>query len=284
MQRVISNNDMNDPGEARLPVLDGITRKFLTAIFEALRPKDAIVITGSCVAALTLEKENHAFFLPGDIDVFVKQNLKLEDEIFDRYYLLTHILRPLSQVESIDWQPAEIPIKEGLHPERKKYGNCRLHILDIMEFTLLHPDGKDLPVNRPKIQIIVVADDSPTPPELPSFCLTPFERKVVTSFDFDIVQGAYNPGSDHVTFAYTDTKENILRMQFWYICNSKRSFNLPSAIQRIKKYRDRGFTLLGFRDLLHPRLAISLVQFRIFEPPPFERDSDPDEDDNGLDL
>jgi hypothetical protein len=62
---------MNDPGEARLPVLDGITRKFLTSIFEALRPKDAIVITGSCVVALTLiEKENYGSHYTNYISIF----------------------------------------------------------------------------------------------------------------------------------------------------------------------------------------------------------------------
>jgi hypothetical protein len=80
---------------------------------------------------------------------------------------------------------------------------------------------KDPAVNHPKIQIIVVADDSPTPtPEdLSLFYLTPFERKIVTSFDIDIVQGAYNPNSSGIIFAYSDTKDNIQKMEFWYICD-----------------------------------------------------------------
>jgi hypothetical protein len=95
MQRIISNNDMNNLGEG-LPVLDSITRKFLQEAFKVLSHKEAIVITGSCVVALPLRPS----FLPGDIDVFVKQDLKLEDQIFDHY-----ILVPLSTEEGIPLHP-----------------------------------------------------------------------------------------------------------------------------------------------------------------------------------
>jgi hypothetical protein len=262
MQRIISNNDMTDSGEGP-PAFDWITRTFLKTIFKALRSKDAIVITGSCVVAHTLEKEGLASFLPGDIDVFVKQNLKLEDEIFDRSFLISDILFPLLQAEGIHWQPRHIPIKDGLHSEFKKYGNCKIDIVNIIEFSLFRNDSA---ANRPKIQIIVVADDSPTPQELSLFRLTPFERKVVTSFDIDIVQGAYNPISSCITFANSDTKDNIVKMKFWYICDSMRPFRLSSVIERIQKYTDRGFTFIGFRDIIDPHLAILLPKFEITMP------------------
>jgi hypothetical protein len=262
MQHTISNNDMNNPGEGRL-VLDEITRKFLKVIFKALRPKDAIAISGSCVVALTLEKHGLPSFLPGDIDVFVKQNLKLEDQIFDRYFLHNHILIPLL-ANGICSQPKDIPIREF---QKYGYGDCNIDILHIIEISL-HEDGEDAAVNRPKIQIIIVADDSPTPEELPLSYLTPFERKVVTSFDIDIVQGAYEPNFDHIVFACSDTKQNILDMKFWYICDRKRPLTLLSAIQRLQKYIDRGFHFMGFRDVIHPDLAIFLGRFRISEPQP----------------
>jgi hypothetical protein len=269
MQRIISNNDMTSSGEGP-PAFDWITHRFLQKLFKALRSKDAIVITGSCIVAHTLEKQGLASFLPGDVDVFVKENLKLEDEIFDRSFLISDILLPLEE-EGIHWQPRHIPIKDGLHPEFKKYGNCKIDIVHIIEFTLFR---KDLAANRPKIQIMVVADNSPIPQELTLFCLTPFERKIITSFDIDIVQGAYNPINSSITFAYRDTKDNIQKMEFWYICDSMRPFRLSSVIKRIQKYTDRGFTFIGFRDIIDSDLAILLPKFEITMPQPFEHDVD----------
>jgi hypothetical protein len=283
MQHIISNNDMINSREGS-PTFDWITRKFLKKIFKVLRPKDAIVITGSCIVAYTLEKQCLASFLPGDIDVFVKENLKLEDEIFDRSFLISDILFPL-QAEGIYSQPRHIPIKDGLHPRFKKYGNCKIDIVHIIEFSLFQKDPavnqfglfrEDPAVNHPKLQIIIVADDSPTPtPEdLSLFYLTPFERKIVTSFDIDIVQGAYNPNSSGIIFAYSDTKDNIQKMEFWYICDPMRPFKLASVIERIQKYTDRGFTFVGFRDIIHSDLAILLPKFEIMMPEPFEHDVD----------
>jgi hypothetical protein len=270
MQHIISNNDMTNFGEGP-QALDWITRRFLKKMFQALRSKDAIVITGSCIVAHTLEKQGLASFLPGDIDVFVKQNLKLKDEIFDRSFLVSDILLPLEAEGGIHWQPSPIPIKDGLHHEFKKYRNCKIDIVHIIEFSLFR---KDSAVNRPKIQIVVVADDSPVPEELPLFCLTPFERKVVTSFDIDIVQGAYNPISSGIIFAWSDTKENIQKMEFWYICDSIRPFTLSSVIERIQKYTDRGFQFMGFRDIIHPDLTMTLSKFKMTMPQPFAEDMD----------
>jgi hypothetical protein len=205
MQHIISNNDMNNVKKGLPPpILDEITHRILCTAFERLRWKDAIAITGSCVVA-PLHNQGLPSFLPGDIDVFVRQNLKLENQIFDRYYLHFYILA-LLLAEGIHWQPKEIPIKKGLPPNLKKYSICNIDILHIIEISLFQ-DGEDVAVNRPKIQIIVVEDDSPsTPFDLSLFCLTPFERKVVTSFYINIVQGAYNPNVGGITFAYTDTK------------------------------------------------------------------------------
>ena len=233
-----------------------------------LRSKDAIVITGSCIVAHTLERQDLDSFLPGDIDVFVKQNLKLEDEIFDRTFLVSNILRPL-QAEGIEWLPKDIPVKDGLHSELKKYGNCRIDIVHIIEFSVF---SKDHAAIHPNIQIIVVVDDSPTPDELAPFCLTPFERKVVTSFDIDIVQGAYNPIEKSIIFAYNDTENNIRNMKFWYICDSLRPFRLKSDIERVEKYTARGFTWMGFKDIVDPDFAISLGKFVMTKPEPFEHD------------
>jgi hypothetical protein len=275
MQHIISNNDINNVEEGLPPpVLDDITRRFLWTAFKVLRSKDAIAITGSCVVALTLQNHGLPTFLPGDIDVFVKQNLELENQIFDRFFLHLHILTPLL-AEGIDWQPKEIPIKKGLPANLKKYSNCNIDILHIIEINLFQV-GEDVAVNRPKIQIIIVEDDRPsTPSDLSLFYLSPFERKVVTSFDFDIVQGAYNPNIGSITFAYTDTKQNILGMKFWYICNPGRPFRLPSAIERIKKYTDRGFVFMGFRDIDHPDIAISISKFTMCNPQAFLFGSDP---------
>ena len=121
---------------------------------------------------------------------------------------------------------------------------------------------------------MVVADNSPIPQELTLFCLTPFERKIITSFDIDIVQGAYNPINSSITFAYRDTKDNIQKMEFWYICDSMRPFRLSSVIKRIQKYTDRGFTFIGFRDIIDSDLAILLPKFKITMPQPFEQDVD----------
>jgi hypothetical protein len=134
MQHIISNNDMNNSGEGP-PAFNWITHRFLQKIFKALPSKKAIVITGSCIVAHRLEKQGLASFLPGDIDVFVKENLKLEDEIFDCSFLISDILLPL-QTEGLHWQPRHIPIKDGLHPEFKKHGNCKIDIVHITEFSL----------------------------------------------------------------------------------------------------------------------------------------------------
>jgi hypothetical protein len=274
MQRIISNNDMNNPREG-LPVLDSITSKLLNKAFEVLRPRDAIAISGSSVVALTLQNHGLSSFLPGDIDVFVKQDLKLEDQVFDRHFLHWHILAPLL-AQGIHWEPKEIPIRNGLPSNVKKYRAMTIDVLHIIEIGLFQ-DGKDVAANRPKIQIIIVADDTPVPQELSSLSLTPFERNVVTSFDIDIVQGAYNPNTGRVTFAHPDTQQNILRMKFWYICDSRRSFRLSSVIKRIKKYTDRKFHFIGFRDIIHEQVAISLGQFTMSELLPFEPDTDPQE-------
>ena len=276
MQRTISNNDMNDLAQGP-PVLDDITRKFLMEAFKVLRQRDAIVITGSCVVALTLENRNLPSFLPADIDVFVKQNLQLDGEIFDRYFLYFHILVPL-WTKGIHTQPRDIAVKAS---NFKKYSNCKINILQIMEIALCQ-DGEDVAINRPKIQLIVVADDSSIPQELPLLYLTPFERKVVTSFDIDIVQGAYNPNSGLIKFAYNDTKQNILEMQFWYICDPDRPNRLSSALERIKKYTDRTFTFKGFRDINQPHLAIFLTKYRLSEPQSFLLDTDSNKGQNGL--
>jgi hypothetical protein len=55
MQRIISNNDMDD-SRSGPPILDPTTCKFLETIFNVLRKEDAIVVTGSCVVALTLQR------------------------------------------------------------------------------------------------------------------------------------------------------------------------------------------------------------------------------------
>jgi hypothetical protein len=259
MQHIISNNDMTD-SEEWPPTFSLVTNRFLKKIYQVLRPKDAIVITGSCIVARTLEEQGLPSFLPGDIDVFVKEKLKMEDDIFNRSFLITNILLPL-EVEGIQWQPRHIPMKDGgLHFKSILYGNCTIDIVDIIEFSLFK---SDLATNDPKIQIIVVADDSLIPKKLPSFCLTPFEHNVVTSFDIDIVQGAYNPITSAIIFEYNDTEENIRNMEFWYICDPKRPFLLSSAIQRIQKYTDRGFTFRGLRDFNDPDLALLLPQFQI---------------------
>jgi hypothetical protein len=46
-----------------------------------------------------------------------------------------------------------------------------------------------------------------------------------------------------------------------------------------KKYIDRGFTLKGLKDIMHPHLSTFLTKFRLSELPPFE----PDIDSNALD-
>ena len=86
MQHAVSNDDLTAPHENQVPVLDSVTSKFLIKAFKVLRPRDAIAITGSCVVAKTLQQENVPSFLPGDIDVFVKENLNFEHEIFDRFF------------------------------------------------------------------------------------------------------------------------------------------------------------------------------------------------------
>jgi hypothetical protein len=225
MQHIISNNVMTNSREEGAPAFDGITHRFLQHIFATLRPKDAIVITGSCIVAYTLEKQGLSSFFPGDIDLFVKENLTLEHAIFDRSFLIFNVLAPLEN-EGIHWQPKNIQVTNGLHPAFKKYGNCKIDIVHIIKFSLFRNNPA---ANCPKIQIIVVADNSPIPESLPTFGMTPFERKVITSFDIDIVQGAYNPNRSCITFAYSDTEENIEKMEFWYICNVMRPFRLSST-------------------------------------------------------
>jgi hypothetical protein len=274
MQHCISNNDMMNDGRQRRPVLDHITSLFLRKAFKVLRDKDAIVITGSCVVALTLQKQERPSFRPGDIDVFVKQNFQLDNQIFDRCFLDRHILIPLLLEEGIHSEPKDILVKPGPSCDFKKYNSCMINILQIMEFSLFE-EWEEVAVSRPKIQIIVVEDDSPIPLELPPpFYLTPFERKVVTSFDIDIVQGAYNPNSELVTFALSDTEWNIFQRKFWYICDSRRSFSLSSMMERITKYTDRGFIWEGFKDFIDPHRAISVTKYRLLKPRSFEIDTD----------
>ena len=266
MKRIISNNDMNNPGEGH-HVLDLITRKFLKKMFVLLREKDAIAITGSCIVALTLEQHGYPSFLPGDIDVFVKQDLKLEDQIFDRYFLHSSILLPLS-IEGINWQPKEIPITKSLTSKYTKYRSCKINILHIIEISLFQ-QNKEVNaeiVNRPKIQIIIVGDETDILQELPVLSLTPFEKKVINSFDIDIVKGIYNPMTDGIVFAHPDIKQNVLNMRFWYICDVERSFSLLSTIERVKKYSDRGFTWKGFKSIDNPSLTISSAKFKLTDP------------------
>jgi len=264
MKRIISNNDMNNPREGHF-VLDSITRKFLKKMFGLLRDKDAIAITGSCIVALTLEQEGYPSFLPGDIDVFVKQDLKVENEIFDRHFLHSSILLPLLSIEGINWQPKEIPITKSLSSKYAKYRSCKINILHIIEICLFQ-ENKEVNaeiVNRPKIQIIIVGDETDIPQELPVLSLTPFEKKVVTSFDIDIVKGTYNPMTNGIVFAHPDIKQNVLTMRFWYICDVDRSFSLFSTCERVKKYIDRGFTFQGLKDIDNPSIRIATPKFEI---------------------
>ena len=267
MKRIISNNDMNNPGEGHPPVLDLITRKFLKKMFVLLREKDAIAIMGSCIVALTLEQHGDSSFLPGDIDIFVKQDLKLEDQIFDRYFLHSSILLPLS-IEGINWQPKEIPITKSLTSKYTKYRSCKINILHIIEISLFQ-QNKEVNaeiVNRPKIQIIIVGDETDILQELPVLSLTPFEKKGITSFDIDIVKGIYNPMTDGIVFAHPEIKQNVLNMTFWYICDVERPFSLLSTIKRVKKYSDRGFTWKGFKSIDNPSLTISSAKFKLTDP------------------
>jgi hypothetical protein len=64
-------------------------------------------------------------------------------------------------------------------------------------------------------------------------------------------------------------------MKFWYICDPGRPFRLLSAIERIKKYTGRGFVFMGFRDIIHPDIAISIAKFRMCNPQPFLLGTDP---------
>jgi hypothetical protein len=157
-------------------------------------------------------------------------------------------------------------------------------MVEIMEFGLRRDEeneGDPAVLRRPKIQIIVVGDECPIPQEFPSSSLTPFERKVVTSFDLDIVQGAFNPLSNQVTFAYDDTEENIIKMRFWYMWDAGRSCTLISVIERIKKYTERGFAWIGFRCINNPELAIILNNYRLSQPLPLVPDIDFNREDNG---
>jgi hypothetical protein len=67
MQHIISNNYMTNPGEEGPAPFDEIIHSFIQQIYARLRPKDAIVITGSSIVAYTLENQGLASFLPGDI-------------------------------------------------------------------------------------------------------------------------------------------------------------------------------------------------------------------------
>jgi hypothetical protein len=278
VQRMISNNDMDDSPSGPA-ILDGTTLLFLKTIFNVLQQEDAIVITGSCVVAFMLQKMDLPSFLPGDIDIFVKQNIHQqnnEEGIFDRYFLKLHILAPLFEQHHILTQPDYIPIKNG--PVFQKYMNCKLDILQIMEFGLIKM-GESVPVNnRPKIQIIVVGGNCPIPPEPPlRGLLSLFERKVVTSFDLDIVQGAFHPEINNVTFLFPDTLSNIRKKRFWYVCDSGRPFGLDTMMPRVQKYIDREFRLMGFKDIMHPGLKIYLTEFSLSKlSSPFEPDIDID--------
>lgn len=274
MQHAVSNNDLTGPDENQVPVLDSVTSKFLSKAFKVLRPRDAIAITGSCVVAKTLQQEGAPSFLPGDIDVFVKENLNFEHDVFDRLFLLNYILLPLKKTQGINWQPKEIPIRQGVSSVFQKYANCKINILHIIEICLFQKGEKD--VNRPKIQIIIVADDSPILLEdLPVSSLSPFERKIVTSFDIDIVQGAYNPNRKSIVFADASCKQNILRRQFWYMWDPTRFMDLHSAFTRITKYTDRTFIWLGFKDVMNPDRMLSFPRYNVMEPHPDEQDIDP---------
>jgi hypothetical protein len=261
MQRVISNNDMNVAGEGS-PVLDSVTQTFLHKAFQVLRSTDAIAITGSCIVALTLQNQHRSSFLPGDIDMFVKQNLRLDGQIFDRYFLESRILRPLLEQEDIHWEPQDIQLKQGLFPKLKQYRKTKLNIVQIIEICLFGRNDNST-VNRPKIQIIVVEDYSPILPKHSHPYLTTFERKIITSFDLDIVQGVYNPNNGNIEFARRSTKRNILKMEFWYICDSERPFDLRSVIQRIDKYITRGFVFKGFKHILFPGIKIEVSRFTL---------------------
>jgi hypothetical protein len=268
MQHHISYNDMNEPGQGR-PVLDSITHKFLRQAFDVLHPHDAIAITGSCIVAMTQQNHNIRNFLPGDIDVFVRQKFHVKDQMFDRYFLDQYILTPLLK-EGVRWQPRDIPVEEGSSIETKKYINCKIDMLQIINIDLIDDDDKPDAVNRPKIQIIIVAEDAVVPREPRLWNLTTFEQKVVTSFDFDIVQGVYNPKANTIKFAYEDAEDNIKKNQFWLILDPQRSYLAPSMVNRFTKYLERGFELLGLKDINDHNLTMSFSNFRINQPAPFE--------------
>jgi hypothetical protein len=279
MQRIVSTNDMNDPGQEQV-VFDAVTREFLTKAFNVLRRTDAIVITGSCVTAHTLlAHSRNGSFVPGDIDVFVKQDPQIENSKLDRYYVQFHLLNCLQGIHS---QPRLIPVKIS---NFNQYNNCKINILEIMEFDLRQDlENEEDPAvhSRPKIQIIVVmGDECPIPQEFPSSSLTPFERKVVTSFDLDIVQGIYNPLSNQVTFAHDDTKCNILKKEFWYLWDAGRSCTLSSVFERVNKYRERGFVWRGFKDMDDPEVAIILLTYQLSQPQLLVPDLDFYTEDNG---
>jgi len=277
VQHMISNIDVDDSPSGPA-IFDDTTLQFLKKIFSVLQQEDAIVITGSCVVAFMLHKMDLPSFPPGDIDIFVKQNIHQNNQegMFDRYFLNLHILAPLFEQHNIHTQSDYIPIKNG--PVFQKYKNCKLDILQIMEFNLIKT-GESISVNhRPKIQIMVVGGDCPVLPERPSpGLLSLFERKVVASFDLDIVQGAFHPGMDNVTFLSSDTLSNIRNREFWCMCDCGRSFGLGAVMPRIQKYIDREFRLMGLTDIMNPGLKIHLTQFSLSElPPPFQPDIDID--------
>jgi len=199
---------------------------------------DCHVITGSAVLLETQRTANQIIdFQPGDLDIFLPMPRDKSKYIKNIVQTLATkgvkctILDDVHTVLCPDIENSEKSHDFGYY-STMYLGNG----LKISRIVTMHID------KHPSIQLILVST-SDFYHENSKFATQRFQKNVLKSFDINICSGMYNINDRTVTFP---SDPDI----FWFVYNQafysdhKRSGS--SMLQRVSKYRNRGFRHLGY--------------------------------------